>query len=113
MKEWAKRFYKGPNWKTCRAAYMTHKRGLCERCLSKGLITPAEIVHHKIHLTPENINDESISLSWDNLEALCRNCHAEEHADEYGKKKVGAHKRFIVDEFGRVAAVDTPLPRHE
>lgn len=71
---------------------------MCERCYKKGLITPGEIVHHKIHITPENINNPDIVLDWGNLELVCRDCHAEIH----GKKK----KRFSVDENGRV---DIPL----
>ena len=58
-----------------------------------GLYVPGEIVHHKIALTPDNINDPSVSLSWDNLELLCRDCHGKEHS---------GHKRYCVDSFGRV-----------
>ena len=32
-------------------------------------------VHHKIHLTADNINDASVTLNWDNLELLCKECH--------------------------------------
>jgi len=38
-------------------------------------------VHHKIHLTPHNIDDPNITLSEDNLELLCRECHAIEHPE--------------------------------
>lgn len=51
--------------------------GLCVRCGK-----PSEIVHHKIHLTPQNIDNPSITLSEDNLETLCRECHAIEHEGE-------------------------------
>ena len=62
--------------------------------MSKGIIRTGEIVHHKIELTPENIHDPSISLSHDNLRAVCRECHAQEH---------GARpRRYKVDDFGRV-----------
>lgn len=40
---------------------------------------PAKIVHHKIWLTPKNIHEQSITLCWDNLEALCQDCHNKEH----------------------------------
>lgn len=68
--------------------------GLCERCLAHGRYTPAEIVHHKIYITPDNIGEPSITLDWNNLEAVCRSCHEAEHR--------GYEKRFTVDEFGRV-----------
>lgn len=93
MKEFAKGFYKSAAWKRCRAAYAKAAGGLCERCLSKGLYNPGEIVHHKTELTPDNINNPAIALSWDNLELVCRNCHAELH---------GAERRYRVDELGRV-----------
>lgn len=94
MKDFARDFYASPAWRSTRLAYMKSVGGLCERCFSKGLIRSGEIVHHKIHLTPENINDEDITLAWDNLELVCRDCHAEEHS---------RHKRrYKVDEFGVV-----------
>ena len=36
-------------------------------------------VHHKVHLTAENINDPAIALDRSNLMALCEECHAEQH----------------------------------
>lgn len=74
MQEWAKSFYKSKTWRECRDAYYVSKHGLCERCGN-----PGKIVHHKIYLTPENINDPNISLNWDNLELLCPQCHNIEH----------------------------------
>ena len=56
-------------------------------------ITAGEIVHHKIHLTPDNINNPAVSLNWDNLELVCRSCHMKLH---------GNKKRYSVDAFGRV-----------
>lgn len=53
---------------------MTAQHYLCERCGE-----PAKIVHHKIWLTPKNIHEQSITLCWDNLEALCQDCHNKEH----------------------------------
>jgi len=74
MKEWARWFYLSKSWIQTRNAYMSSKYGMCERCTR-----PAEIVHHKIWLTRHNINDPNITLNWNNLEALCRTCHAIEH----------------------------------
>lgn len=34
------------------------------------------IVHHKTELTPRNIDDPMITLNEDNLETVCRTCHA-------------------------------------
>ena len=88
-------FYKTALWVECRKNYLKRVGGLCEKCKKKGLIVPAEIVHHKIHLNAENINDPTISLNPDNLEALCRKCHGDEH---------GTPKRFDVLADGSVVA---------
>ena len=85
-------FYISPEWIKCRQAYAKSKGLLCERCFSRGLVTPGEQVHHKIKLTPANIHDPSVSLNWDNLELLCRRCHQEEHSG----------RRWRCDEFGHV-----------
>jgi len=74
MKSFAKLFYKSKSWRDCRDAYFAYRYGLCERCGK-----PGKIVHHKVYLTPENINDPYVSLNWDNLELTCQYCHNEEH----------------------------------
>ena len=94
MKETAA-FYNTVMWQKCRAAYKKSKGGLCERCLERGIISPGEFVHHKIYLTPENIKEPAITLNPDNLELLCRDCHAEEH-----KRK--AKKRYRITATGEV-----------
>lgn len=67
---WANKFYHTTAWKKCRAAFVKLKGGICEVCHDVG----AE-VHHKIELTPENVNDPTISLAFDNLQLLCHRCH--------------------------------------
>lgn len=96
MKDFAKAFYKSQAWKRTREAYARSKSGLCEICLAAGLYVPGEIVHHKIHLTPENINDYSISLSWDNLQLVCRECHAAIHDERKGRYKFDETGRLII-----------------
>ena len=94
MKDFAAEFYKSTAWKRCRAAYAASAGGLCERCIKRGLVSPGEIVHHKIRLTPENVGKPEISCAFDNLELLCRDCHAAEHAT--------LQRRYRIDETGRV-----------
>jgi len=78
-KDFAAPFYNSTAWKRCRLAYIKAVNGLCERCLSAGKIKHGDIVHHKVTLTPTNINDPRITLSHDQLEYLCIDCHNEEH----------------------------------
>lgn len=63
--------------------------------MQNGIVSPGEIVHHVIEVTPENISNPDIILNWSNLELLCRKCHAAEHESEQNRK------RYIVDEHGR------------
>lgn len=100
MKPFAEQFYKSKAWQDCRAAYLESVGGLCECCLAQGRYTPAEIVHHKIELTPENINAPKVTLNWDNLEAVCRECHAMRHG--------ARQRRYKLDELGRTTARDLP-----
>lgn len=93
MQDYAREFYSSTAWKETRAAYAKSKGNLCERCLKEGRITPCEAVHHKIHLNPVNIHDPEISLNWNNLECVCRDCHAKAH---------GKPMRYKFDELGRV-----------
>ncbi len=95
MKQYAEQFYKSQAWKDCRTAFAASKRGLCERCLSKGQYKAGEIVHHKTPITPGNIGDPNITLNWENLMLVCYACHAELHHSESGQ-------RYKVDECGRV-----------
>lgn len=75
MKDYARKFYQGKAWRDTQAAYMASQHYTCERC--GGL---ARVVHHKEHITPQNIGDVNITLAWDNLEALCMDCHNMEHS---------------------------------
>lgn len=74
MRKFARAFYFSPEWRRARAYVFVRDAGLCVRCGA-----PGEIVHHKTHLTPENISDPMIALGEDNLELLCRDCHAIAH----------------------------------
>jgi hypothetical protein len=71
-------FYHSAAWLKVSAAYMQSKHYICERCGK-----PAQICHHKIWLNGANINDPAIALSFDNLEALCIDCHNAEHGRKH------------------------------
>ena len=86
------RFYTTRAWRKARDGVLKDAGGLCQLCMSKGLIVPAVHVHHKKPLTPDNLNDPRIALDASNLIALCEECHAEQHRT----------KRWRVDPTGRV-----------
>ena len=89
MKEWAEWFYNSQSWEACRDGFLASKGWLCERCSTQDNPIPAKIAHHKIYLTRNNINDPWITLNWNNLEALCQDCHNREH-----HRKGGARYKF-------------------
>ena len=103
-REFARRFYDSKAWRLTREAYI-NANPLCERCYRMGRIKPGEIVHHVEHLTPENINDPSYSVSFENLETVCRDCHAKEHPEIYGKTDMEP-PRVGFDMFGNVVRID-------
>lgn len=73
-KDWAIWFYNSTRWQKTREAYYKSQFGLCEKCSNAG-----EIVHHIENITRQNIHDYNITLNWDNLQLLCRECHEEAH----------------------------------
>lgn len=101
-------FYNSQAWQETRRNYKQSVGGLCERCIEKGVIQPATVVHHKIPLTKDNINDLNISLGWCNLVALCDQCHADIHKELNGNP-VG--KRYIIDASGRVVIIGGMLEK--
>jgi 5-methylcytosine-specific restriction endonuclease McrA len=103
MKPYAEKFYKSKQWQDCREGYLRSKGFLCERCKAKGIIKPAVIVHHKTYITPDNINDASVTLNYNNLEALCIECHNDEHIAREKKKK-----RYNIGKNGEVEIKTTP-----
>jgi len=82
-KEFARAFYNSAAWKRTAKAYAASKFFLCEKCGKQG-----HIVHHKVHLTPDNINDPDIALSFDNFMYLCTECHNVIHGKEQERKPV-------------------------
>ena len=79
-KDFTNGFYGRRAWRYTAEHYKKSKI-FCERCERLGRLgVPGEIVHHKIELTPMNIDNPDITLNWNNLELLCRDCHALIHS---------------------------------
>jgi len=102
--DWAVAFYHSPAWLHNRKAYMGMSvdtpfgvvpPGMCERCYELGEMKPAKVVHHKTHLNPNNITDPNVTLSFDNFQRLCQDCHAVVHSGS-------EHTRARFDENGNV-----------
>ena len=101
-KEFARKFYSSKAWQSCRNEYAKRRGFLCENCLRRGIYRPGVIVHHLIELDPININNPEITLNFDNLELLCRECHAEVHEQSGGRwAEVNKRKREARDRRNR------------
>lgn len=98
-KEFSKAFYKSKAWLSCRAGFIQSVYGLCNRCLEEGKTIPGFIVHHKIYINANNINNYDIILNWDNLEYLCHEHHNKEH---FGKHKEVIREGLIFDSNGDI-----------
>jgi hypothetical protein len=105
-KEYAKSFYKSDKWLQCKKSFIAERRaidgGLCQRCRKRY----GYIVHHRQHITPENITDPMVTLSHTNLEYLCQECHNKEHFGDAGL-------RYMIGEDGQPISpsmVDNRLP---
>lgn len=103
----AKKFYNSKSWKSCRFAYIKHRvtidGGMCETCHEEL----GYIVHHKIQLTPNNINDPDITLNWCMLRYDCKACHDREEGhfiDSLGIKQL----KCLFDSNGQPIVADSP-----
>ena len=95
------RFYRTPRWKQCRVAYIKHRQsidgGLCEICHRNV----GRIVHHRIHLTKDLLDNPDICYGFGNLELVCLDCHNIEHG--YYAAPIGTQYDFDPD--------GNPIPR--
>lgn len=76
----SQKYYNSLMWKKLRNSYI-RKNPLCEVCLSKDIITPAEHIHHRIPFLTGLTEEQrwSLLLDVDNLMSVCRSCHNEIH----------------------------------
>ncbi len=68
-------FYCSREWQQLRQAKWVSSDGLCEMCRAKGIIKEAKEIHHIIPIE----EDWSKRLDFDNLIALCSDCHNTQH----------------------------------
>ncbi len=87
------KFYHTTQWMKCWAAFVALNHGKCQICGKRG-----NLVNQWTHLNEENVDDPYISLNFDNLELLCRDCHNKIHADhDSGREDKPTLVEFIPD----------------
>jgi hypothetical protein len=90
--DFAKRLYTSTPWINLRFNLIIERGPKCQRCKRVIVDTSKLIGHHKIPLTPNNINDIKVTLNKDNVELICFKCHNVEHK-RYGSNH---HNVYIV-----------------
>ena len=76
------RFYGTKAWQDLRMVRIIQENGHCQRCGRDFSDDFSQLIaHHKEHLTSSTLSKPEIALNPDNVEILCRNCHAHYHDD--------------------------------
>lgn len=83
MRQLRQKAYQNTAWRKQRDLYL-HEHPLCEECLKKGKITPAQDIHHKRSPFKKGEINWNLLLDYNNLAALCKECHGTRHAEEQG-----------------------------
>lgn len=94
--DFSRSFYRSKLWQDTRRAYIASVFNLCERCRKPGYI-----LHHRIPLTPDNINDPEITLGFKNLKYVCKDCHEIEHGNVAEVTRPG----LMFDDSGQIVKV--------
>ena len=94
-------FYRQARWIKLRNALLHDRVNaegllLCENC-GKPIIKDYDaILHHKVELTPQNVNDDEIAYNPDNLAFVHARCHNEIHNRFGGRIKTWQRKVYYV-----------------
>ena len=100
-KDFSRHVYHSAEWQRVRDNAWARDHGLCQECMARGRITPAEIVHHIVELPPSNVDDPDIATNVDNLVCVCRECHSRVH----GFTKPCTREGFVFDPAGNLIPV--------
>lgn len=93
--------YNDVRWRRLRMWYYS-LHPLCEVCLSKGKVVPGVDVHHKQSFIVDGEIKWEKFLDGNNLQTVCKECHAEIHNEEQGnttaKKMIEILDSLFADE---------------
>ena len=82
-RELRQKAYNTTEWRKLRESYLK-QHPVCEECLNKGKVTPAEDIHHSISPFKNGECNKALFLDYNNLQALCKQCHSSIHNKEQG-----------------------------
>ncbi|TGA95623.1 HNH endonuclease [Sporolactobacillus shoreae] len=84
--------YHTTRWTKCRHVVLIRDAYLCQECLRRGLVTPANTVHHRVPAR-DNL---ALFFDQDNLEATCEACHNRDHPERSGGKPKQKQHRDVM-----------------
>lgn len=97
-KPFARQFYSSKAWQDCRNNYGARQGWLCEDCMKRGVYTPGKEVHHVEELKPWNIHRPEVTLNFDNLVLLCKECHKARHKQTESRRyTIGPDGEVIIN----------------
>ena len=99
---YADRFYNSTRWRKLSKMVAQKHFFICDIC---GKACKRYIVHHKIKLTADNINNPDISLNENNLQLLCIECHTKLHEAQGDIHQHNAGRTIMFDVDGNIAKV--------
>ena len=73
FKLWQNKFYNSKRWRELRDEIRLDRGMRCDSC--GRIIRGCSIVDHIEEITPDNKDDNNITLNKDNLQLLCLECH--------------------------------------
>ena len=96
MRRLRQKAYNNADWRALRNTYIK-MHPLCEECLKKGKVTPAQDVHHiKSPFKNGEINYHLL-LDIHNLMSVCKECHSNIHNKQLGNTTIQDVLRKLAD----------------
>ena len=77
-REMRRKAYNNTEWRKLRDTYIK-EHPLCEDCLNEGKVVPAEDIHHIRSPFQNGECNKALLLDYNNLMALCKQCHNKRH----------------------------------
>ena len=99
-------FYTSRQWSEFRRRLVLERGSVCEHCGQPIMNSFDLILHHKIFLTEENVNDYEISLNSENIQIVHHKCHNEIH------ERFGSYTRHIYLVYGPPGSGKTTFARN-
>lgn len=89
--------YNMSGWRKLRMKYLK-EHPLCEECLKRNKVTPADQVHHKRSPFKKGEINYELFLDPNNLESICAECHGMLHGGGMKPEDILKELEMLLDE---------------